>query len=179
MKRSFQSAAVIAVTPFLFVACATSPEPIKVPDVPAAIAVPAGHVPVLSLKGVGPLNYECRATKPGADWKWVFVSPDAKLQDDKGTQVGKYYGGPTWEHNDSSKVTGKQLAIAPGPAGAIPLQLVQANPATGAGTFVGVTYIQRINTAGGVAPAAPCTEKEAGLPKQSFYSADYVFYKAK
>ncbi|MGH8772996.1 MAG: DUF3455 domain-containing protein, partial [Burkholderiales bacterium] len=59
----------------------------------------------------------------------------------------------------------------------IPLQLVQANPATGEGKFSGVTYIQRLNTKGGVAPSDLCNSMTAGTKKMVNYSADYVFYK--
>jgi hypothetical protein len=158
-----------------FAATAASMAP---PDVPQAVAVPNGHSPAMTLKGVGQLTYECRV-KAGADsaHEWVFVAPDAVLQDTNGKRVGKYYGGPTWEHNEGGKITGKQLAVAPGTPGAIPLQLVQAAPATGSGPFNGVTYIQRVNTMGGVAPKATCDASSAGNRQTVGYSADYVFYK--
>lgn len=148
------------------------------PNVPPAVAAPDGHRPSMTLKGVGQLTYECRA-KAGADgaFEWVFVAPDATLQETSGKVVGKYYGGPTWEHNEGSKITGKQLAVAPGTPGAIPLQLVQAAPAMGSGPFNGVTYIQRVNTMGGVAPKATCDASTAGNRQTVGYSADYVFYK--
>ena len=148
------------------------------PDVPQAVAAPDGHKPVMSLKGVGQLTYECRP-KAGTDGahEWAFVAPDAALQDASGKTVGKYYGGPTWEHSQGGKITGKQLAVAPGTPGAIPLQLVQAAPAMDPGPFEGVTYIQRVNTMGGVAPKAPCDASAAGQRQTVSYSADYVFYK--
>jgi hypothetical protein len=90
--------------------------------------------------------------------------------------VGKYYAGPTWEANDGSKVTGKQLAVAPGGAGNIPLQLVKADPAMGTGAMQGVAYIQRLNTQGGVAPSTPCDTAAKGQRQQVAYAADYVFY---
>ncbi len=96
-------------------------------------------------------------------FEWVFVGPDAKLMDRSGKVVGRYYGPPaTWESNDGSKVTATQLAVAPASAGNIPLQLVKANPAMGMGAMQGVTYIQRVATQGGVAPAAACTAANAG-----------------
>ena len=92
--------------------------------------------------------------------------------------VGKYYGGPTWEAADGSKVGGKQLAVAPSPnPGSIPLQLVQASPAMGSGAMNGVSYIQRLNTMGGVAPMDACGAASAGTKKTVKYQADYVFYK--
>ena len=41
-----------------------------------------------------------------------------------------------------------------------------------------VTYIQRVNTRGGVAPAMPCDAMTKGSRTTVPYSADYVFYKA-
>ena len=149
------------------------------PAVPAAIAVPAGHTLAFTLKGEGLLNYECRAKAeaPGT-FDWALASPDAALKDQGNALVGKYYGGPTWEHADGSKVTGKQLAVAPAPTpGNIPWQLVQATPNPGTKTMNGVTYVQRVNTKAGVAPSDPCTAALVASKKQVTYSADYRFYK--
>ena len=71
-------------------------------------------------------------TRPGT-FAWTFAGPNAKLWDAGKKEVGRYYAGPTWESADGSKVTGTQLAVAPGAAGAIPLQLVQATSMTGDG----------------------------------------------
>ena len=90
--------------------------------------------------------------------------------------VGKYYAGPTWEASDGSKITGKQVAVAPASPGSIPLQLVKAEPAMGAGAMNGVSYIQRLNTKGGVAPAMACDAAGKGQRQQVAYEADYVFY---
>jgi hypothetical protein len=144
---------------------------------PAPVRVPAGEAQKLWTVGVGEITYECREKRetPG-QYEWTFVAPMATLKDAGGRSVGKYYGGPTWEAMDGSKVTGKQVAAAPGMAGSIPLQLVKAEPATGSGVMQGVTYIQRLNTQGGVAPAVPCASSSAGMKQQVAYQADYVFY---
>jgi len=146
---------------------------------PAEITPPAGNKAVLTLSATGDLTYECKAVadKPGS-FAWTFAGPNAKLWDANKKEAGKYYAGPTWESNDGSKVTGKQLAVAPGAAGAIPLQLVQANPSTGKGAMTDVTYIQRLKTAGGVAPASPaCAATNVGAKTTVPYTADYVFFK--
>jgi len=148
-------------------------------QVPAEVTPPAGNKAVLTLVGAGDLAYECKAVadKPGT-FAWTFAGPNAKLLDANKKEVGKYYGGPTWESNDGSKVTGKQLAVAPGAAGSIPLQLVQANPSTGKGAMSDVTYIQRLKTVGGVAPATPaCAAANVGAKTTVPYQADYVFFK--
>lgn len=144
---------------------------------PEAVRVPAGHRQTLHTVGSGEITYECREKKAGGGHEWAFVAPVATLADLQGKVVGKYYGGPTWESNDGSKVTGKQLAVSPAPAGNIPLQLVQANPATGEGAMKGVSFIQRLKTVGGVAPALPCGAEQMGQKQVAAYRADYVFYK--
>lgn len=149
-------------------------------EVPEPVRAPAGHKAAMTAVGIGELTYECRVKASDASaFEWVFVGPMAKLMDAKTQkEVGKYYGGPTWESMDGSKVTGKQVAVAPGAPGSIPLQLVKAEPAMGNGAMTGVTYIQRVNTKGGVAPADPCTAATAGAKKTVPYQADYVFYKS-
>ena len=178
MKLSIK--AVLAAAQFALIGCSSMPMMSSAPDVPAAIAVPAGNKMSMRTVGVGELTYECREKQGAAGtFEWTFVAPTATLWDANRTKaVGKYYGGPTWESSDGSKVAGKQLAIAPATnAGAIPLQLVQAAPAMGNGVMQGVTYIQRLNTVGGIAPKEPCEASSAGQRRQVKYEADYVFYK--
>jgi hypothetical protein len=112
-------------------------------------------------------------------FEWVFVGPDARLMDRKGAQIGKYYGPPaTWDAMDGSKVTGAQVAVSPNGAGNIPLQLVKANPASGMGAMQGISYIQRVATMGGTAPALPCAQPQVGQKQVVVYQADYIFWKA-
>ena len=149
-------------------------------SLPDAVKVPAGHVVVMETAAAGDITYECRAkaNMPG-QFEWVFVGPDAGLKDRSGNHAGKYYGPPaTWENKDGSKVTGAQVAVSPAAPGSIPLQLVKANPAMGAGAMQGVSYIQRVNTQGGVAPTAACSGGNTGQKQIVKYSADYIFWRA-
>lgn len=163
-------------------ACAMTPPAPKAIDnavLPEAVRVPAGEPQKLHVSTRdGAITYECREKKDAAgQHEWVFAGPVAGLQDARGQSVGKYWGPPaTWASSDGSQVTGKQLAVAPHQPGSIPLQLVKADPATGAGAMQGVTYIQRLNTVGGVAPAVPCAAANLGERRVVAYSADYVFY---
>lgn len=147
---------------------------------PAAVQVPAGNKVAMETVGVGEITYQCNAKKDMADqFEWVFVGPNAKLNDRSGKQVGKYYGPPaTWENVDGSKLTGAQVAVSPSAPGNIPNQLVKANPAMGNGAMTGVTYIQRVNTMGGVAPSMACTAGNMGSKQIVKYQSDYIFYKA-
>jgi len=147
---------------------------------PPAVQVPAGNKVAMETVGVGEITYECRAkANAPAEFEWVFVGPDARLMDRSGKQVGKYFGPPaTWENMDGSKVTATQVAVAPAMAGSIPYQLVKANPAMGAGMMTGTTYIQRVATQGGVAPAIACAAANMGARQVVKYQADYIFYRA-
>ena len=147
-------------------------------SLPEPVRVPAGNSVTLETLGTGEITYECREKKDTAGtFEWAFVAPVATLWDMQQKNIGKYYGGPTWEAMDGSKVTGKQVAVAPASAGNIPLQLVKADPAMGSGAMTGVTYIQRLETKGGVAPSAACNTAAVGTKQQVSYQAKYVFYK--
>jgi len=149
-------------------------------SLPEAVRVPAGNKVAMQTVGVGEITYECRdkANMPGMT-EWVFVGPNAVLNDRSGKQVGKYYGPPaTWEAMDGSKVTATQLAVAPAGAGNLPYQLVKANPAMGSGAMTGVSYIQRVALQGGVAPASVCGAGNKGAREIVKYQADYIFWTA-
>ena len=147
---------------------------------PAAVQVPAGNRVAMETVGAGSITYECRTkANMATEYEWFFVGPDARLMDRSGKQVGRYFGPPaTWENMDGSKVTATQVAVSPASAGSIPLQLVKANPAMGSGAMTGVTYIQRVSTQGGVAPAMACGANNLGARQVVQYQADYIFYKA-
>ena len=111
---------------------------------------------------------------------WVFVEPVANLYADKGFrgQVGTHYAGPTWESNSGSKVVAARVlntGCTPD-AKAIPWLKLKKVTTDGPGIFDGVTFIQRVNTTGGVAPTLPGTfvGEEARIP----YTAEYYFYRA-
>ena len=147
-------------------------------DVPEAVRVPDGHTVSLETVGIGQITYECQAkTDMPGQMAWTFMGPKAVLNDRSGKQVGTYYGPPaTWEAMDGSKITGTQVAIAPAGASNIPHQLVKANPAEGEGAMAGVSYVQRVATKGGVAPAKPCTNANKGERQIVDYQADYLFW---
>jgi Protein of unknown function (DUF3455) len=112
---------------------------------------------------------------------WAFVAPEATLfaNANYNGEVGTHYVGPTWESNSGSKVV---AARVPGTgctpdSTAIPWLLLQKVSTEGPGIFHRVTYIQRVNTTGGIAPTAPgsVVGEESEVP----YTAEYYFYRAK
>ena len=179
--KSLSTALAISAVASILAACATAQmapmyDQSALPD---AVKVPAGNRVALETVGVGQITYECRDKKDAAgQFEWVFIGPDAALNDRSGKKIGKYFGPPaTWESMDGSKLTATQIAVAPAGAGDIPSQLVKANPAMGTGAMTGVTYIQRVATKGGVAPAMACDAGSKGKKEIVNYQADYIFYK--
>jgi hypothetical protein len=172
----------LALLPLALAACASTPPPMVLVDnasLPEAVRVPAAAKQKMWTAAAGEIAYECREKKDMAgQFEWAFVGPVASLKNKAGAVVGKYYAGPTWEAADGSKVTGKQLAVAPAGAGNIPLQLVKTDPAMGMGmgAMQGISHIQRLQTQGGVAPVAVCAMANKGERRQVAYQADYVFY---
>ena len=132
------------------------------PTVPDSIQAPAGEELVLMARATGFQIYVC---PPDADGKpaWTLKAPEAELFDEQGKSIGKHFGGPTWQLNDGSQITGKLAAKvdAPDPK-AIPWLLVTVTGHSGSGKLSGVTSIQRVNTVGGLAPAARNARRRAG-----------------
>ena len=180
---------------------------ITLPDVPGNIQVPAGNKLFLVGHAVGTQNYVCVPSGPGV--RFALFTPEATLFDEKGEQRVTHYFSPNpeepntdpkvnsaytiraaWQDSkDASTVWGKVNAdhsssdanyVAPG---AIPWLLVtitghQDGP-TGGNRLSGTTFIQRVNTQGGVAPSTGCTSF-ADLGNTAFipYTTDYYFYKS-
>ncbi len=158
---------------------ASMPAPYSQAALPPAVQVPAGHAVAMETVGAGDITYECRDKAAAMEqYEWAFVGPSATLRDRQGRVVGRYFGPPaTWAAMDGSALTGTQVAVAPAAAGSIPLQLVKANPATGQGAMSGLSYVQRVATQGGVAPASACDAATKGRREIVKYQADYIFWK--
>ena len=106
---------------------------------------------------------------------WVFQAPEAVLYACGEGIVGSHYAGPTWESNSGSYVVGVVEKRATPNPNAIPWLRLVADEADGPGIFARVTYIQRVNTTGGLSPAGPgeFVGEIARIP----YTADYFFYR--
>jgi hypothetical protein len=144
-------------------------------DVPATLRAADHESLVGTVAARGVQIYQCRATAKGAEW--VFVAPDADLFDAEGRTVGRHGAGPFWEAADGSRVVGTVKARAEAPtAGAVPWLLLATSATGPQGRFSAVTSIQRINTAGGLPPATPCTVDALGVTARIDYTADYRLF---
>jgi len=167
-------AAIAAAWPLAQVAVA-GPTPPAVPDL---IAVGDGHKVFLVGHAVGVQIYTCNGVVwgPGS-------TPRANLYDDNGNLVTTHFGGPSWQARDGSLVMAtveERVTVDPT---AIPwLRLKAKSPVAGpdGDRLVATTFIQRIATTGGLAPApATCNIGTAGTVAEVPYTADYYFWKEK
>jgi hypothetical protein len=148
----------------------------RAPEVPNALVVPEGNKVSFHAYAVGVQIYI--STPSPADpniFVWTFKAPEAVLFDDDGNFVGTHYAGPTWESNSGSKTVGARVAGMTVDATAIPWLLLAATRTEGPGILEHTTYVQRVNTIGGLAPSVAPTE--AGLERRVPYSADYYFFR--
>ena len=161
------------------------------PAVPANLEVPAGNKVTFMAHAVGTQNYICL----GAGLNWTFIGPQATVFDEDAEQNLTHFLSPnpsenglaraTWQHSrDTSAVWALAIASSADPAyvapGAIPWLLLTVVGAQdgpiGGDRMTATTFIQRVNTVGGIAPAGGCPG--AGARTFVTYEADYVFHKA-
>ena len=147
------------------------------PELPAqcgSIQVEAGNKLALHVYARGVQIYIWNGTS------WVFDAPRAGLFAEANFfgEVGSHYRGPNWESKSGSRV---QAARVPGTgctpdSTAIAWLLLEKVTTTGPGIFANTTFIQRVNTTGGLPP----TEFGAsiGEVKEVPYTAEYYFYRA-
>jgi len=139
-------------------------------------------------------------------YAWTLFTPQATLYAHNRKEIATHYFSPnsfepgtnpfadgviraTWQDSkDTSTVWGKVVPgdsstdaayVAPGAVPWLRITIVgaEAGP-TGGDTLTPTTYIQRVNTAGGVAPSTGCAVA-TDVGNQAFvpYTADYYFYR--
>jgi len=178
------------------------------PTLPPGMApVPAGNKLVLGTHAVGTQNYVCKPS--GAGVAYVLFTPEATLFGEDGGQVITHNFSPnpfepntdpkvvangtiraTWQYRDTSIVWAKLHATDRTGSGAVTVdqQAIawllldgvgsQSGP-TGGDKLKDTTFVQRLNTTGGLAPLTGCSSL-TDLGNTAFvpYTADYFFYKA-
>jgi Protein of unknown function (DUF3455) len=149
------------------------------PEVPGRIAVQDGNKVFLVGHAVGVQIYSCNATATG--YGWGLVAPRADLYDDHGNVIIKHFGGPSWQAKDGSSVMASRVDQVTVDPSAITWVLLKAHSGTAGpdgDRLAHTTYIQRIATTGGLAPAAAdCNAESVGDVVESPYTADYYFWK--
>jgi hypothetical protein len=169
--------------------------------------VPAGNKLFLGTHAVGTQNYVCRpsgagfayalftpeATLFGEDGGQAithYFSPNPSEQPNTDPKVVAPGGTirATWQHRDTSMVWAKVHPSGPDGNGAVTVDTkavawllldkvgVQNGP-TGGDTLTKTTFVQRLNTTGGLAPKTGCSSlTDVGNFAFVPYTADYFFY---
>lgn len=141
---------------------------ISVARVAPAVQVPSGNKIVAKFYAKGVQTYLCTT---GA---WKGLEPAATLADRLGRAVALHSRGPIWV----STLDGSAVEAAPVDGarnevpGAVPELLLKAKSTRGEGVFGKVSYVQRLATKGGLAPAGGCQE---GAQTSVHYEALYTF----
>ena len=138
------------------------------------IRVPDGHEPALQLAARGVQIFRCE--RVGKDYEWRFRQPEAALIDAQGQAVGRHGANFSFEHRDGSRLLGTVVAHdRAASSDTLPWLLLSAK-SFGNGAFGGISFVQRVNTHGGM-PPANCAAAEANRLLRVDFSADFVFYR--
>jgi hypothetical protein len=151
---------------------------LKLPPISdAKLAPPAGNRLAFANDAIGVQIYSCQAA--GSGFAFTFVAPEASLFDCNGKVVIKHFGGPTWQSvADGSSVVAKKVGELTDDPKSIAELLLQATTHGGNGIMSDVTFIQRLETVGGLAPTDGCDASQVGVVARVPYTATYFFYKA-
>lgn len=159
---------------------------IEVPVVPGNLVVEEGNEPFLKTRAYGTQNYFCQS-----NGTWKLYGPQATLYPGNVPfQVATHFLSPnpeevgtparaTWMHShDGSAVWAVKTQEVP-VAGSIAWLLLKkagtVEGTIGGGLLAQTTFIQRVNTLGGLAPEGACTPNTMALVP---YETDYIFYRA-
>ena len=148
----------------------------QAPSVPDTLKVPDGNHVRFHGFAVGVQIYQVQQTANGI--AWVFLAPQATLYGDRGYNgvVATHFAGPTWVSNSGSRVVGRTISSATPDPDAIAWLLLRAASSQGPGPLDSVTFIQRLFTAGGKAPASGADAAHLGDTTRVPYTAEYFFY---
>ena len=168
---------------------------IVTPPVPTDLEVPATEEPFLLGRGVGTQNYICQPAASLGRVAWTLFTPQATLFSDDAEQLTTHFFSlnpdepgivrVTWEDSrDTSTIWARLLKAAtvnPDAIAWLKLEVVgkRVGP-TGGDTLFGTTFVQRLNTQGGLAPLTDCDNPQ-DIGRKAFipYTADYFFYRRK
>jgi Protein of unknown function (DUF3455) len=182
-------------------ACADGVTP---PSVPPELQVPAGNKAFLVGHAVGTQNYICTSSASSPSGvAYTLFAPEAVLYGDDGSQVISHFFSPnpseantspsvvasgtiraTWRHSrDTSTVWGAlnpkgSVVVSQDAIAQVLLKVVGTrNGPKGGNTLSKTTFVQRLNTTGGIAPTSGCASAaDVGHQASVPYTADYFFF---
>ena len=207
-NRILLTACAAALTVAVALPKAAYADDVTLPAMPAAVQVTNGDIPFLVGHAIGTQNYVCLPSGSGVAFVLFTPEAPLSNDDDKqiithffgpnpfeqNTNPALSAIGPiraAWQSRDTSTVWGlvkagdsATSATDPGFVAPNAIAWLKVTAAgndvgpTGGDTLADVTFIQRLSTAGGVAPSTGCTSS-ADVGHLAFvpYTADYFFYR--
>jgi hypothetical protein len=175
---------------------------VEPPDVPHDIRVPEGSVAFLKGRAEGTQNYVCSAS--GTGFAWILFTPRATLFNGADQEIITHFFDPNPDPSDRNtdarvvadgairaawqdsrdasivwaKVLGPPVTVRADSVSWLLLQVVgRREGPNGGDTLLPTTFIQRVNTRGGLAPLDGCSQS-SDVGKKAFrpYTADYFFF---
>ena len=152
------------------------------PEVDLPANLPGGNARVATYYAEGLQKYSAQIKNGGVPvtYEWVLNGPQADLYDATNRKVGTHGLGPFWQTSPNDSIFAQsssppRVFISPDSTSITWLLLVPKSGRVPTGIFADVTYIQRIATKGGKAPATPpaSIHETASVP----YTAIYRFTK--
>jgi hypothetical protein len=181
-------------------------EQVTPPPVPFNLEVPPGNHAFLVGHAVGTQNYICLPS--GSGFAYSLFTPEATLFNDDGDQLITHFFSvnpnpkdngairATWESSRDTSTIWAGVFLNPQTGligtstdpkfvakGAVPWLLLNvvgdATGPTGGHRLTSSTFVQRLNTSGGVAPSTGCASP-TDVGRRAFvpYTADYFFYRS-
>lgn len=175
-KRIVRLLVLLSITGLVLLPSSTvkASDPPVLPEECSSIAVGEGNKLAFHVYARGVQLYKWNGST------WDFVAPVATLYAEENFfgEVGTHYVGPKWESKSGSIVEGRRVlgtGCTPDPTAIAWLKLSKFET-SGSGIFSSITFIQRVNTTGGLPPTNPGTSPNEvqGVP----YTAEYYFYRA-
>ena len=187
----------LAVTFTLASSAVSHAQTVTPPSVPAGLEVLPPNQAFLVGHAFGSQNYECQPTTSPGHVAWTLFTPQATLFDDSFDQLITHFNSPnpdegngavvvraTWQSStDSSRFWAKAtgaVTVDPTAIAWVRLQVVGTRRGpTGGDELSESTFVQRVNTKGGLAPTTGCDQlTDVGGKAFVPYTADYVFYRS-
>ena len=138
------------------------------------IKAPSEVEPVFALAATGVQIFRCEPDKEGNHW--VFRLPEAELRDGRGQVVAHHGANYSFEHVDGSRLIGTIVGYDSAPGADAVHWLLLRTQSYGAGEFEKVTYVQRVDTSGGI-PPEQCSADQVNEILRVPFSAKFVFYR--
>jgi hypothetical protein len=138
------------------------------------IRAPGEVEPAFELAATGVQIFRCEADKEG--FRWVFRLPEAELHDAQGQVVAHHGANYSFEHVDGSRLIGTIVGYDSAPESDALHWLLLRTQSYGQGAFEKVTYVQRVDTSGGL-PPPQCGADQANQILRVPFTAKFVFYR--